>query len=126
MPSHPTRPQAGLFDDPVGIYSREELEGTVRALERQRPGLPVEELSRVIFAELAMKRTRRAASLVAEAIRLARAPEPRAEIVGSRWHASTSEVRNWAITMGFELGSDGRIPEHAISAYNQLHSDHVY
>ncbi len=36
-----------------------------------------------------MKRTQRAAELVAEAIRLARNKEPRAEITGSRWQAST-------------------------------------
>jgi hypothetical protein len=41
-----------------------------------------------------MKRTRRAAELVAEAIRLARTQEPRAEITGSQWQASTEEVRN--------------------------------
>ena len=126
MSSRPTRPPVGLFDNPVGVYSLEELAETVRALENQRPGLPVEELSRAIFAELAMKRTRRAAELVAEAIRLARTPELRAEIAGSRWHASTSEVREWAISMGFEIGSDASIPEHAISAYNQLHPDRPY
>ena len=38
-----------------------------------------------MFAELAMKRTRRAAELVAEAIRVARVREPRAEITGTRW-----------------------------------------
>ena len=46
-----------------------ELAETVRALERERPGRIADELSRAVFAQLAMKRTRRAAELVAEAIR---------------------------------------------------------
>lgn len=73
-----------------------------------------------------MKRTRRAAELVAEAIRLARAREPRAEIVGSRWQASTSEVRDWAFRGGFELAGDGSLPAQAIAAYNQTHPDRPY
>jgi hypothetical protein len=99
---------------------------TVRALDRERPGRSVDELTRAVFAELAMKRTRRAGELVAEAIRLARVREPGAEITGSRWQASTSEVRNWAVSAGFEIGSDGSIPEQAISAYNQTHPDRPY
>ena len=79
-----------------------------------------------VFAELAMKRTQRAAELVAEAIRVARAREPRPEITGSRWQASTQEVRTWALSAGFELGSEGSIPEHAIAAYNQTHPDRPY
>jgi hypothetical protein len=47
-----------------------------------------------VFAELAMKRTRRAAEFVVEAIRLARTLEPRPEITRSQWQASTEEVRN--------------------------------
>jgi hypothetical protein len=74
----------------------------------------------------AMKRTRRAAELVDEAIRVARTREPRAEITGSRWQASTSEVRNWALSAGFELGGDGVVPEQAITAYNQIHPDRPY
>jgi hypothetical protein len=115
-----------LFDNPVGVFSLEELAETVRALERERPGRTADELSRAVFAELAMKRTRRAAELVAEAIRVARAREPRAEITGSRWQASTSEVRDWALSAGFEPGSDGSIPEQAIAAYNQTHPERPY
>jgi hypothetical protein len=98
----------------------------VRALERERPGRTAEELSRAVFAELALKRTLRAAELVAEAIRVARATEPRAKITGSLWQASTREVRNWALSAGFEPGSDGTIPEQAIMAYNQTHPDRPY
>jgi len=67
MPPRPARRQLGLFDNPVGVFSLEELAETVRALERERPGRTVDELSRAVFAELAMKRTRRATELVAEA-----------------------------------------------------------
>ncbi|MGH3231596.1 MAG: hypothetical protein ACRDOA_23955, partial [Streptosporangiaceae bacterium] len=84
------------------------------------------ELSRAVFAELAMKQTRRAAELVAEAIRVARAGEPRAEITGSRWQASTQEVRDWARRAGFELGGDSSIPEQAVAAYNQTHPGRPY
>jgi hypothetical protein len=126
MPPRPARPQLGLFDNPAAVFSLDELAATVRKLERERPGRTVDELSRAVFAELAMKRTRRAAELVAEAIRLARAREPRAEITGSRWQASTQEVRNWALSTGFEIGSDGTIPGQAISAYNQTHPDRPY
>lgn len=126
MPSRPARPQLGLFDNPVRVFSLEELAETVRALERERPGRTVEELSRAVFAELAMKRTQRAAELVAEAIRLARTQEPRAEITGSQWQASTEEVRNWARSAGFEPGADASIPEQAIAAYNQTHPDRPY
>jgi hypothetical protein len=120
------RTQLGLFDNPVGAFSLDELADTVRALEAERPGRTVEELSRAVFAELNVKRTRRAAELVAEAIRLARAREPRAEIAGSRWQASTSEVRDWALRGGFELDGDGGLPEQAIAAYNQTHPDRPY
>jgi hypothetical protein len=126
MPPRPARPQLGLFDNPVAVFSLEELAGTVRKLERERPGRTVDELSRAVFAELAMKRTRRAAELVAEAIRLARVREPRAEITGSQWQASTQEVRNWALSTGFEIGSDGTIPGQAITAYNEIHPDRPY
>ena len=126
MPPRHARPQLGLFDNPVRVFSLEELTETVRALECERPGRTVDELSRAVFAELAMKRTRRAADLVAEAITVARARGPRAEITGSRWQASTSEVRNWALSAGFELGGDGGIPEQAITAYNQTHPDRPY
>ena len=126
MPPRPARPQLGLFDNPVRVFSLEELTETVRALERKRPGQTVDELSRAVFAELAMKRTRRAAELVAEAIRIARARKPRPEITGSRWQASTREVRNWALSAGFEIGSDGSIPGHAIAAYNHAHPDRPY
>jgi hypothetical protein len=73
-----------------------------------------------------MKRTRRAADLVAEAIRIARDRQPRAEIAGSRWQASTAEIREWAASNGFQIGTDGTIPEHAITAYNQTHLDRPY
>jgi hypothetical protein len=126
MPSPPARPQLGLFDNPAGAFRLEELTQTVRALERQQPGRTVDELSRAVFAELAMKRTRRGAELVAEAIRLARASEPHPEITGSRWQASTGDVRNWALNAGFEIGTDSRIPEQAITAYNQAHPDRPY
>src|SRR5260221_67589 len=110
MPPSPARPQLGLFDNPAAVFSLDELAGTVRKLERERPGRTVDELSRAVFAELAMKPTRRAAELVAEAIRLARAREPRAEITGSRAHASRQEVRNWALTAGFAICSTGTMP----------------
>jgi hypothetical protein len=120
------RPQLGLFDNPVGAFSLDELTETVRALEAERPGRTAAELSRAVFAELGMKRTRRAAELVAEAIRLARAREPQPEIVGSPWRASTSEVRAWALRTGFELDGARGLPEHAIAAYNQTHPDRPY
>jgi hypothetical protein len=126
MPPRPARPQLGLFDNPAGAFRLDELTATVRKLEREQPGRTVDELLRAVFAELAMKRTRRALELVAEAIRLSRAHEPRAEITGTRWQASTEEVRNWALSAGFEIGSDGTIPGPAITAYNQTHSDRPY
>ena len=126
MPSRPPRPQLGLFDNPAGAFRLEELTETVRALERQRPGRTIDELSRAVFAELAMKRTRRSAELVAEAIRLARARQPHAEISGSQWQASTADVRDWALSAGFEIGADGSIPEQAITAYNQIHPGRPY
>jgi len=126
MPPRSARRQLGLFDNPVGDFRLDELAKTVRALECERPGRTADELSRAVFATLAMKRTRRAAELVAEAIRLARAREPRAEITGSRWQASTREVRDWALSAGFEPGADGAIPEQAIAAYNQTHPDRPY
>jgi hypothetical protein len=126
MPPRPARRQLGLFDNPVGDFSLDELADTVRALERDQPGRTADQLSRAVFADLAMKRTRRAAELVAEAIRLARAREPHAEITGSRWQASTREVRDWALGAGFEPGADGSIPEQAIAAYNQTHPDRPY
>ena len=98
----------------------------MRALERQRPGQTAGQLSRAVFAELAIKRTRRASELVAEAIRIARAQEPRAEITGSQWQASTREIRDWALSSGFRIDSDGTIPEQAIMAYNQTHPDRPY
>lgn len=121
-----SRFQLGLFDNPVRAFSLDELAETVRALERERPGRIADELSRAVFAELSMKRTQRAAELVAEAIRVARAREPLAEIAGSRWQASTREVRDWVLSAGFESGSDGGISEQAIAAYNQSHPDRPY
>jgi hypothetical protein len=126
MPSRPASPQPGLFGNPASAFSLEELAETVRRLERHQPGQTVDELSRAVFTELALKRTRRAAELVAEAIKMARAPQPRAEITGSRWQASTQDVRNWALSAGFAPRSDGSIPEQAITAYNQVHPDHPY
>ena len=126
MPPRPARPQLGLFDNPVRVFSLEELTHTVWALERQRPGQTADELSRAVFAELAMKRTRRATDLVAEAIRIARAQQPRAEITGSQWQASTREVRDWALSASFRIDRDGTIPEQAIMAYNQTHPDRPY
>lgn len=125
-PSYRARPQLGLFDNPVRVFSLDELAETVNKLERERPGLTVAELSRAVFAELAIKRTRRADDLVAEAIRLARARQPRIEITGSQRQASTSEVRDWALGAGFDVGADGGIPGPAITAYNQLHPDRPY
>jgi hypothetical protein len=116
----------GLFDNPVQVFSLDEIAEIVRALERSQPDLTAEELSRAVFAELAMKRTRRAVELVAEAIRIARPVKPLIEIDGSPWQASTREVMDWAVGAGFELGSDGSIPEHAMTAYNQLHPDRPY
>lgn len=126
MPSRPPRPQLGLFGNPASAFSLEQLAETVRTLDRKHPGQTVDELSRAVFTELAMKRTRRAAELVAEAIKIARAHHPRAEITGSRWQASTQEVRTWALSAGFQPGHDGSIPEQAITAYNQTHPDRPY
>lgn len=126
MPPRPSRRQLGLFDNPAGVFTLDELTATVRKLERERPGRTADELSRAVFAELAMKRTRRAAELVAEAIRLAREHQPRAEITSSRWQASTQEVRDWALSTGFEIDTDGTIPGQAITAYNQTHPDRPY
>jgi hypothetical protein len=97
MPSRPARPQLGLFDNPPGAFRLEELTETVRALERQQPGRTAGELSRAVFAELAMKRTQRSAELVTEAIRLARAREPHAEISGS--HCITVAVSRWVVAV---------------------------
>jgi hypothetical protein len=94
MPPRPARLQLGLFDNPVGVFSPEDLTQTVRALKRKRPGRTVDELSRAMFAELVVKRTRRAAELVTEAIRIARARKPPPEITGSRWQARTRDLRN--------------------------------
>ena len=98
----------------------------MRTLEHQQPGRTADELSRAVFAELGMKRTRRAADLVAEAIRMARARQPRAEITGSQRQASTAEISKWAASNGFQIGSDGTIPPQAITAYNQTHPDRPY
>jgi hypothetical protein len=126
MVSRPVRPPVGLFDNPVRVFSLDELAETVRALERARPGLTVEELARSVFAELAMKRTRRAEELVAEAIRMARTHPPLTEIAGSRWQASTQEVRDWALSANFGVEADGGIPEQAIAAYNETHPGRPY
>jgi hypothetical protein len=126
MVSRPVRLPVGLFDNPVRVFSLDELAQTVRTVERVRPGLTVEELASSVFAELAMKRTRRAEELVAEAIRVARTRSPRAEITGSLWQASTQEVRNWAVSASFEVEADGSIPEQAITAYNETHPDRPY
>jgi hypothetical protein len=44
MASHPARTPLGLFDNPVRVFSLDELAATVRKLERERPGRTVEEL----------------------------------------------------------------------------------
>lgn len=119
-------PSAACSITRVRAFSLEELTETVRMLERRRPGRAAGELSRAVFTELAMKRTPRAADLVADAIRIARARQPRAEITGSQWQASTSEVRIWAASNSFQIGTDGTIPEQAIMAYNQTHPDRPY
>jgi len=126
MPPRPADGQLGLFDNPVRAYSLDELAEAVRKIERQRPGQTVDEISRAVFAELAMKRTRRASDLVAEAIRIARQREPRAEITGTPWQASTTEAREWAASNGFQIDPDGAIPGPAIAAYNQVHPDRPY
>jgi hypothetical protein len=126
MPPRPSGPQHGLFDNPVRAFSLEELTETVQELERRHPDRTVGELTTAVFTELAMKRTRRAADLVAEAIRIARARQPRAEVTATRWQAGTSEVREWAVGNGFQIGTDRTIPEQAITAYNQTHPDRPY
>lgn len=126
MPPRPSGPQHGLFDNPVLAFSLEELTETVQALERRQPGRTVDELTTAVFTELAMKRTRRAADLVAEAIRIARARQPRDQITATRWQAGTSEVREWAAANGFQIGTDSTIPGQAITAYNQTHPDRPY
>jgi hypothetical protein len=126
MPPRPSGPQRGLFDNPVLAFSLEELTETVQALERRQPGRTVDELTTAVFTELAVKRTRRAADLIAEAIRIARARQPRAQITATRWQAGTSEVREWAAANGFQIGTDGTIPAQAITAYNQTHPDRPY
>ncbi len=98
MASHPARPPLGLFDNPVRVFSPDELAATVRKLERERPGRTVEELSGAVFTELAIERTRRAADLVAEAIRLARPRQPGLiDVTGNliRWTADldTAQLR---------------------------------
>jgi hypothetical protein len=84
----PPRPPLGLFDNPVRLYSLHELTETVCALERSQPGRAADALSNAVFEELRMKRTQRAAELVAEAIRRARSRGPGEDIGGSRWQAS--------------------------------------
>src|SRR5260370_6581471 len=54
MTSRPARPPLGLFDNPVRVFSLDELAETVRKLERERPGRTVEELSGAVFTELAI------------------------------------------------------------------------
>lgn len=125
MPSRPARPQLGLFDNPAGAFRLEELTETVRALERQRPGRTIDELSRAVFAELAMKRTRRSAELVAEAIRLARARATRRDrrLAVAGQHSGSPE-----------LGAERRLrdrprrehPDRAITACNQTHPGQPY
>lgn len=97
--------QLGLFDDPVRALSPEELTQTVRKPERQRPGQTVDAISSAVFAELAMKRTRRASDLVTEAIRIARQRKLRAEITRTLWRASTSEVSAWP-TYHYEISGN--------------------
>jgi hypothetical protein len=80
----PHRPPLGLFDNEVRLYGLDELTETVRLLERSQPGRTAGELSDAVFAELAMKRSRRAVELVAEAIRRARSREPRAGLGAAR------------------------------------------
>ena len=126
MPPRSSGRQLGLFDNPVAVFGLEELAEAVRGLERQRPGQTVEEISSAVFDELAMKRTRRASGLVSEAISISRGREPRPEIAGSRWQASTCEVREWAARCGFQIGPDGTIPGPAMTAYNQAHPDRPY
>src|SRR5262249_62045284 len=111
---------------PPGPFGRKNPPGPARPGAAPPPGKTADELPHAVFAELAMKRTRRAAELVAEAIRLARAPGQHAEITGSRWQASTGEVRSWALNAGFEFDAHGRIPEQAITAYNPTHPDRPY
>jgi hypothetical protein len=122
----PHRPPLGLFDNEVRLYSLDELTETVRLLERSQPGRTAAELSNAVFAELAMKRSRRAVELAAEAIRRARSREPREDIGGSRWQAGTAEVRAWALGAGYEIPADSAIPEHVIAAYNETHPDRPY
>jgi hypothetical protein len=110
MPPRFAGRQLGLFGNPVRAFSLEELTETVRKVERQRPGQTTNEITSAVFAELGMKRTARAGDLVTEAIRLARHRHPRAEITGSPWQASTTEVRRWAASNGFQIGTDGTIP----------------
>lgn len=126
MPSRPSGIQLGLFDNPVRVFSLEELTGIVRKIERQHPGQTVGDISAALFAELGMKRTPRARDIVAEAIRIARQNKSRADISGSRSQASTTEARDWASANGFQIGADGTIPAPAISAYNQTHPDRPY
>jgi hypothetical protein len=126
MPPRSAGRQLGLFDNPVRAFSLEELTETVRKLERQQPGQTTDEITSAVFAQLGMKRTARARDLVAEAIRLARQHHPRAEITGSPWQASTTEVRHWAASNGFRIGADGTIPAPAITAYSQTHADRPY
>jgi hypothetical protein len=122
----PHRPPLGLFGNPVQLYSLDELIETVRALEVKQPGRTAEALSAAVFAELGMKHTQRAADLAAEAIRRARSRGPREDISGSRWQAGTQEVRDWALSVGYELAPDDALPEHAIAAYNETHPDLPY
>jgi hypothetical protein len=98
--------RATLVDEDVRLYSLDELTETVRLLERSQPGPTAAELSNAVFAELAMKRSRRAVELVAEAIRRVRAREPRGDIGGSRWQAGIAEVRAWALRAGYEIPAD--------------------
>jgi len=107
----PHRPPLGLFDNEVRLYGLDELTETVRLLERSQPGRTAGELSDAVFAELAMKRSRRAVELVAER---------------SGGRGRGSRARAWALRAGNEIPADGAIPEHAIAAYNQTHPDRPY
>ena len=105
------------------VFSLDELAATVRKLERERPGRAVEELSGACSPNW---RSSERSAPPTSSPRPSGWPGPRqsgTEIAGSQWQASTSEVRNWALSAGFELGADGTIPGPAITAYNQIHPE---
>jgi hypothetical protein len=121
--------QRGLFDNPVGFFSTEEL--TAAVLERlaiRDPGTPATQLVAELLDELAIKPTPRAKELAAEAVRLARrGMRPRLDsVAGSAWRAAEDEVREWARAARYTVTDADAIPHDVVAAYNAAHPERPF